>query len=33
LMLTGQRVTPAAALALGYRFAHPELEEALRASL
>jgi uncharacterized protein len=29
----GQRAIPARALALGYRFRHPELEEALRAAL
>jgi NAD dependent epimerase/dehydratase family enzyme len=33
MLLTGQRVLPRAALALGYRFRHPSLESALRASL
>lgn len=32
-MLTGQRAVPAAALALGYTFRHPELEGALRSLL
>jgi uncharacterized protein (TIGR01777 family) len=33
MLLTGQRVLPAAALAAGYAFRHPELEGALRASI
>jgi len=33
LLLTGQRVVPARLEAAGYRFAHPTLEEALRAAL
>jgi uncharacterized protein len=33
LITTGARVVPAKALVLGYRFAHPELEEALRSVL
>ncbi len=33
LLLSGQRVLPAAALALGFRFRYPELEPALRAIL
>lgn len=33
LLLASQRVTPAALLACGFRFEHPELEEALRAVL
>jgi uncharacterized protein (TIGR01777 family) len=33
VVTTGQRAVPARALALGYRFRHPELDEALRAAL
>ncbi len=33
VLLTGQRALPRVALAAGYRFAHPDLEEALRAVL
>jgi len=33
MLLTGQRVLPAAALAAGYAFRHPELDGALRASI
>jgi len=33
LLLTGQRVLPARLSEVGYRFAHPTLEEALRAAL
>ena len=33
LLLTSQRVTPEALLECGFRFAHPRLEEALRAAL
>jgi len=33
MLLTGQRVLPAAASAAGYEFAHPELDGALRASI
>ena len=33
MLLTGQRVVPAAALKLGYRFRYPQLESALRAIL
>jgi uncharacterized protein (TIGR01777 family) len=33
LITTGARVVPAKALVLGYRFAHPELQEALRSVL
>jgi NAD dependent epimerase/dehydratase family enzyme len=33
LITDGARVMPAKALVLGYRFRHPELEEALRAVL
>ena len=33
MLLTGQRVLPAAAIAAGYAFAHPELDGALRASI
>jgi NAD dependent epimerase/dehydratase family enzyme len=33
MLLTGQRVMPAKALALGFEFQYPELETALRAAL
>jgi uncharacterized protein (TIGR01777 family) len=33
IVTTGARVLPAKALVLGYRFRHPELEEALRSAL
>ncbi len=33
IVTTGQRAVPARALALGYRFAHPDLDEALRSTL
>jgi len=33
VMRTGQRAVPARALALGYEFLHPDLDEALRAAL
>jgi uncharacterized protein (TIGR01777 family) len=33
IVLTGQRAVPERAHALGYRFAHPELDEALRSAL
>jgi NAD dependent epimerase/dehydratase family enzyme len=33
MLLTGQRVVPAKALALGFEFQYPELETALRAAL
>jgi NAD dependent epimerase/dehydratase family enzyme len=33
MLLTGQRVLPAAALAAGYEFRYPELDGALRASI
>jgi uncharacterized protein (TIGR01777 family) len=33
ILITGARVMPAKALVLGYHFAHPELDEALRAAL
>lgn len=33
MLLSGQRVLPAAAIASGYAFAHPELDGALRASI
>jgi len=33
IVTTGQRVVPARPLALGYRFAHPDLDDALRSAL
>jgi uncharacterized protein len=33
IVTTGQRAVPARPLALGYRFAHPQLDEALRSAL
>jgi hypothetical protein len=33
IVIHGQRVVPERALALGFRFAHPELDEALRSAL
>jgi uncharacterized protein len=33
IVVTGQRAVPERALALGYRFGHPDLDEALRATL
>jgi NAD dependent epimerase/dehydratase family enzyme len=33
VLTSGARVMPAKALVLGYRFSHPQLEEALRAAL
>ena len=33
IVVTGQRAVPERALALGYSFAHPELDEALRSAL
>ena len=33
IVVTGQRAVPERALALGYRFGHPDLDEALRAAL
>jgi len=33
IVVTGQRVVPERAAALGFRFAHPELDEALRSAL
>jgi uncharacterized protein len=33
IVTTGQRAVPARPLALGYAFAHPELDEALRSAL
>ena len=33
MLTTGARVMPAKALVLGYRFRHPELDEALRSAL
>jgi NAD dependent epimerase/dehydratase family enzyme len=33
IVTTGQRAIPTRALALGYRFRHPELDEALRSAL
>ena len=33
IVTTGARVMPAKALVLGYRFRHPELDEALRSAL
>ena len=33
IVTTGARVVPAKALVLGYKFLHPELEQALRAAL
>jgi len=33
IITTGARVVPAKALVLGFRFQHPELEEALRSTL
>jgi NAD dependent epimerase/dehydratase family enzyme len=32
VITTGQKVVPEAALASGYRYVHPTLEEALRAA-
>ena len=32
-LTSGARVMPAKALVLGYRFSHPQLEEALRSAL
>jgi uncharacterized protein (TIGR01777 family) len=33
IVVTGQRAVPERPLALGFRFAHPELDEALRSAL
>jgi NAD dependent epimerase/dehydratase family enzyme len=33
IVVTGQRAVPERAQALGYRFEHPELDEALRSVL